>query len=539
MLEVRLITANASDGFFKFMANKDVEIQIKCHVNYEDEITVIENVGEEKVKYVIRGNFREKPSKAKRVAKELAELSTWYKVDDTWYDILLDIKKEIDKYNLFENQETEEEIPEADKEYAEQLQKNPKLLRILLDILKNKIVGEEKTALLIYLIATTAKMNEKVNAQVTGESSAGKTWITKSVLELLPEDHVYDFTRITKTALDHATEIDWSDKILFIGEAGGVVDALETIKMFTDNISGGSRLLIPEKDERTGKIKSVVKESKGLPVFITTTAKPLEDIELSTRLIIVPVDLSEEQTKRILQFQADKTKEPWKYKIDEEQLKDIKNAWKLLDKNVEVIIPYAESLAKHFPTSRIRARRDYLKLIWLIKASATLFQKQRYRIIKDDVEYIVADTQDFYNAYILSKEAMTSTLANLHKTTQELYDKLRNAYEVGDRFTIDDIINKKLVDLSRIQIRRHLNILFDFGILNKERVGVTNEYWLREEEIPTLKLKGIVKDMYKEIEEYAPLLDMDVRLDTQLEDDVSDWLDEKVNNLSGENAKSQ
>ena len=542
-MEIKLILADARNGFFKFMVEDTIEIQVQCKKNMQDELTIIEG-NEEQQKYKITGNFREKPSKAKRLAKELTELSEYLRTEESWYDILLMMKRKIEKYELFEEEIKEEAMPETDREMAEELQKNPKFLRIILDLLKNKVVGEEKTALLIYLIGTTAKMNEKVNAQVTGESSAGKTWITKSVLDMFPEDHVYDFTRITKTALDHATEIDWSDRILFIGEAGGVTEALETIKMFTDNISGGSRLLIPEKDERTGHIKSVVKESKGLPVFITTTAKPLEDIELATRLIIVSVDLSEEQTRRILEFQAKKVKEPWKFKIDDEQLKDIKNAWKLLDKDIEVIIPYSEAIAKHFPTHQIRARRDYQKLLWLIKASATLFQKQRYRMVIDDVEYVIADTQDFYNAFILSREALSSTISNLHKTTQDILERIKSNWEPGDKFTIDNIMDKKLTDLSRLQLRTHLNILYDIGILGKDREGVRNVYWLKGKSEAYINTKGIIKDIHNEVKTYCnnnnldisklfkinvydPILDMTVRLDSQLEDDVSDWLDIK------------
>ena len=58
---------------------------------------------------------------------------------------------------------------------------------------------------------------------------------------------------------------------------------------------------------------------------------------------------------------------------------------------MNVAIPFASTLAAHFPTERIRSRRDFPKLLGLIETSAFIHQHQR----EQQNDKIVASREDY------------------------------------------------------------------------------------------------------------------------------------------------
>ena len=437
--------------------------------------------------YKVAGKFREKPRTLIRLAEEItpripfdySELKEALELIDNY----------IAKYDLFQSQQTEhpsEEMSEVDRERAMKILEDPELLHQVLKATDWGVVGEEDTRLGLFLILATSKLPKKVNVQITGESSAGKTWVKNRVLRLFPPENVESFSRITSTALDHATDIDWDGKILDIAESEGVMQAIEIIKHYTDDSGGGSRLLIPEKDEKTAAYTSKIKESKGIPVFVTTTAKIISDYEFTNRLINIPVDLSEEQTEGIHAYQKGFAAQPWEYDEDEEWAQDFQNAFRLLEVR-EVVIPYAKALDITNPKI-VRSRRDLNKVIWLIEASALVHQYQRYTLTVNDIRYIIANFQDLLNAMIIYKRGFQRTFDGLHASTVKVKKELER---LGDQlfiheqrdapymcFTAIDIVRISQLGWTTKTLYPHLNNLHDIGYLGKLKKGREGFFWV-------------------------------------------------------------
>lgn len=369
---------------------------------------------------------------------------------------------------------------------------SPTLLFEIKKELDRKVVGENETKLLLYLCCMSLKLPYRLNAQITGESSAGKTWVTINVLDLLPEENRFDLTRISPTALDHLENVNWDDFILFVGEGSGAQAAIETIKMYTDNVSGGSKVLVSEKDE-SGKIRAVLKQSKGYPVFITTSAKLIEDVEFTNRLLTIGVDLSDEQTDRICKMEIDNRTKPWVVKENNPKRRGkIRNIFNLL-KKVSVIIPFASSLEGMFESNNIRTRRDFPKFLNIIEASACLFQRQRSVVEKkigdNSYVYIVAEPQDLYNAVILGEETIMKTTKGIEESSNVIYkkilssiDKIRIYDEIEGLNMSFDIFNisnlMKISNFSRSRLSELLKSLSNVGYLDFKKVGRENYYWL-------------------------------------------------------------
>ena len=414
--------------------------------------------------------------------------------------------------------ENTDELTEEEKEKAMALLKNPKLLHTILEVLNANVVGEEKTKLLLYLICITAKMEKKINAQITGDSASGKTYVLTEVLKLFPEDMVERYSRVSGTALDHA-QLDFTNKILFIGEGAGAEAAIETIKLITDNVSDGVRALITEKDEN-GRITATRKESKGTPVFITTTAKVIDDVEFTNRLINVPITLTEEQTKKIIDWQAEQVKTPWLFQRDKETISVIQNIPKLL-KPKKVLVPFSKSMEGMFPLKNIRTRRDYQKLLWLVQASAFLFQYQRQSVKIENEEYLIAEPQDLYNAYLVGIAALKKTSMAMHETTMRIWDYIKEHYselihevKVGkeefapqEMFCINDFIMHSKMGYSSKTLWQHFNSLVLNGILGIQKVGRTNFFWKIEDDNNLLRSGRITlpPNLLKEVTSYLRL----------------------------------
>ncbi len=375
---------------------------------------------------------------------------------------------------------------------AEELSKDPYLLWKIKSELDKDIVGEDRLKLTVVLTVASLKCVDKIGLLVTGESSSGKTRVVKKTLSLFPQDNIFDYTRVTKRALDYIENENLDDKLLYIGEGAGAEDALETIKMMTEQADGERKFLTLGEDENGNKTTRIVK-TKGNPAFITTSAKLIEDQEFTNRLLTVGADLSEKQTNGIIKYYLQKAKSKKYMPKDKEFRKTIELMYKLLLKRVEVEIPYAEALEPLFTglSYKTRMRRDAQKFLTLIKASAALHQAQRIMYQENDQIIVVANPQDFWNAFILGSKFLARTLYNIHETTMkvssiinESKDKLFKDYEAKESgevihvqgFTRSDFDELRKIDLAESTSRNHLNRLCSLGLLKKIKPARENIY---------------------------------------------------------------
>ncbi len=159
------------------------------------------------------------------------------------------------------------------------------------------IVGEENTIKLIYLALTSRVIDRPISMAIKGTSSAGKSYILKTVLKFFPESAYFDISSMSDKALFY-TEESFEHRFLIIGEAVG---------LSSDFISYLLRILLSE-----GQIKHMTVEStdhgnqgknlekKGPTGFITTTTQVQLHPENETRIVSVDISDDCDQTKQIM-----------------------------------------------------------------------------------------------------------------------------------------------------------------------------------------------------------------------------------------------
>jgi len=268
----------------------------------------------------------------------------------------------------------EEEFTPEQIEKAKELLNSPDILSKMLNFTKRQgFIGEEDNQKLLYLSFTSRFFSkDAISTIVKGESASGKSHLVGTILNLFPANDVINLSFISPKALVHR-QGDLNHRILYIAEHTGGEGADYSIR--TALSEGEISIMLPEKDEASGKFETVEKRipAKGL-VFVETTTRSRVHHENQTRLFDLYTDESEGQTENILLMQA-KQIELQSPEIVEEG-KVWRAAQTILD-NYRVYIQYAHEIAEEFPKEKTRARRDFPRLLSLIKSHTLLYQYQR------------------------------------------------------------------------------------------------------------------------------------------------------------------
>lgn len=330
---------------------------------------------------------------------------------------------------------------------------NPNLFSLITEQeLSKKIVGEGKSIKAIFLSLCSIWLKDSevpLNSLISSESSAGKSFICKNVVKLFPPELVVYRTKITPEAFTYlkANEEDWTwdGKIFYLEDVGQSILDAPTFKVMC---SEGSVATIVNKQ------KAVDIKIKGKPVMLVTTARTNPNIEILNRFQIIPLDESEQQTEDIVFSIAEG-------KSGESYSPFLMESFRKLERE-SVTISYAKNIAtflkQNFDFKSLRLRRDFSRLLDLIKCSTTLHQFQRER--EKNTGKLVAIEQDYEIArgvidYIQSgtfrglthrlKKAFDCCMELKNFTAKEIYSKFPFVNQKMWYIYLDNLLERKML----------------------------------------------------------------------------------------------
>jgi DNA primase len=377
--------------------------------------------------------------------------------------------------NALEPKPEEITLDEDERTAAMELLRDPRLLdRILADFERCGMVGEETNKLVSYLAVTSRLLESPLAILVQSSSAAGKTALMEAVLALLPEEQQVQYSAMTGQSLFYMGESDLKHKVLAIVEEEGALRAAYALKLLQSE--GVLTIASTGKDATTGRLITHQYRVEGpVMLFLTTTAIDLDE-ELMNRCLVLAVDEDREQTQAIHKKQREaQTLEGLLARQERDEILRVhRNAQRLL-KPLFVVNPYARELT--FLDNQIRARRDHMKYLTLIRSIALLHQHQRPRKTTThrgkDVEYIEVTKQDIATANRLAHEALGRSLDELPPQTRRLLlltDEMvshaceRKKIERPDfRFSRKDV--RAFTKWSDSQLKRHLHRLEELEYL--------------------------------------------------------------------------
>jgi len=344
-------------------------------------------------------------------------------------------------------------MTEAEQTAALDLLRDPHLLdRVLTDLERIGVVGERDNLLLAYLATVSRKLAEPLAVVVQSSSAAGKSSLLHAVLSLVPPEDRVVYSALTGQSLYYMGSKDLRHKVLCVAEDRGVERASYALKLLQSD--GALTIASTGKDPGSGRLVSQEYRVEGpVAIMMTTTAAVLDD-ELLSRCLILAVDESPEQTRKIHASQrADQTRDGLVAREHREHLLALHHNAQRLLRPVRVVNPHTGELA--FPDLRVRARRDHRKLLALVEVIAMLHQHQRPSSFIEEsgqsFEVVEAQRADLELAQRLST-LVTPGLDELPHHTLRLLDGLdtlvdERAHALG--------IHRDHVRFSRRDVRTH------------------------------------------------------------------------------------
>ena len=213
-----------------------------------------------------------------------------------------------------------------------------------------------------------------------------------------------------------------------------------------------------------------------------TTTQPDFDEETKSRFILTSVDESPEMTRKILEVQRlSRTAEGIALRRRAERIKAVHhNAQRLLEP-VTVAIPHSVRLT--YPAQSIQARRDQMKYLGLIEASALLHQHQRERRREvhhgETVDHIVATLDDIAIANRIAREVLVRGHNDASPQSVRLMREVRamliNGSDAGEKHFTRRALREH-TGWSDWQVRLHLNELVELEYLHVRQGKTGKEY---------------------------------------------------------------
>lgn len=327
-----------------------------------------------------------------------------------------------------EKKKEELQVSEEIKSQARELLEDSLLLYRIKKDMEKWIVGEERTSLLNLLLGISCKSKKDYAFQlISSESAAGKTWIVRHMLKYLPEEWWRKVGRLSRTALERLKDQDFD--LLWIQERRGGKEASESIRLSSVE-DGGTEVWVTERSDDKG-FETQQYTVPGRSIITTTTRTDIDPQDL-TRSWILSIDETEEQTKRIHDYQAKDVEKPFEFRsaigeVGEDLRPVIHEALRQLDWNQVVIIPFASELKRFVDSSILRSRRDFKKLIRLVRVITLIFQRQRRGFEMNGIRFLVSFPQDVYMALMIGEETFERTSRGLDKREKKVIDELKKS----------------------------------------------------------------------------------------------------------------
>jgi len=293
-------------------------------------------------------------------------------------------------------------VREPDRDRIAKEIKKKGLVQWIKEILDLPIAGEDKTKVILWLVASSRHLDKPLHAILEGKPATGKSWLIHwAVKESHFQEDIFYRTRITPKVLERLGDKIPKGSIFIIEQLGGL-EASDQVKVaMTENELILETLV---KDQNNRFIPETVKADLKFS-FISGTVKPVKDQELSSRVFRLETDDSPEQTKRVIEHQARLEANPWLIEYFKEYMKDLIFLDKLLKRSQvkKVKIPFTGEVLKELPEfiyqnpeSRRVIQRAFglTEVIALIKYVLGMRKAEEFR----GEEYIIAEIEDYEEA---------------------------------------------------------------------------------------------------------------------------------------------
>jgi DNA primase len=370
----------------------------------------------------------------------------------------------LDRYReqvlLNTGESTEKPLPVLTVKERQELEgfaKKPKLIKRLNELLGQAgIVGEERNRIFLLLIAISHKMPETLHGLLQGSSGSGKTRLLKQISDCMPTESVTKLTRLSDKVLYNFPEHYFINRLLCLEDIDGLSEEAEFA--FRELQSNGELNSATSIKLDNGQITSGQKTVKGPIASLACTTRGEIYEDNMSRVFLIAVDESSEQTRRIIDYQNSVAAGAIN-KEDEEKTKGFLQNFIRILQPYRVINPYAARIQLPPEAHKIRRLNDlfqsFVKMVTILNQYQRK-QDERKRLITaiEDVETAVAV---LFDSIVLKVDELDGSLRQFYEQLKAHLKQQHNGHHQNASFSLREI--RQALKLSKTQLFRYANDL--------------------------------------------------------------------------------
>ncbi len=344
--------------------------------------------------------------------------------------------------------------PEKEKESIEFLSETNLIQRIDKLIETSGIVGEENNRKMIFVIASTYKMLNPLHGLIQGTSGSGKTHLVNGIANLMPPEDLLNMTRITSKSLYHYKNEDLINKLVLIQDIDGLDE--EAMFAFREMQSAGFVSSSTTYKNKSGQLVSTVKRVNAKFASLVATTHAEIYFDNLSRSIILGVNESEDQTKRIILYQNQQTAGLLDALASKQAKELLQNCIRTL-KPYEVVNRYADKLQLPVEAKMLRRLNNHYQDF--VKQITLLHQYQRN---KDEQGRLISTKEDLKLACEILFDAIMWKIDELDSSLRQFFEQLKNYVKKKNgsgkyHFSTREV--RQAFNLSRSQVDRYIQDL--------------------------------------------------------------------------------
>jgi DNA primase len=378
---------------------------------------------------------------------------------------LAELTEQLELYRLQEikQQATEPQakpLTEGEQQTAiENMQAANLMEQTIQDLQGAGIQGEQENSVILYIAMTSRKCHDPLSVICLAKSGMGKSYLMEKVANCIPDADKKEHTQFSGNSFYYFKREEIRGKVFLIEDLDGAQEVLFPIRELQTKKRISKTVTIKDKN---GQLRTVTLIVEG-PVSVigcTTKEKVYEDN--ANRAILIYIDSSKEQDKRIMDYQKRLRAGHIDYTREHATAHKLQNMQKVLQP-VRVVNPYATLI--ELPQEMFKPRRTLPLLLSFIEAITFYHQHQRELKAEPSTAevYIETTPQDIEWAFKLLKETLFRKSDELSGSLREFYEWLRSWAKEHhiEKFYGNDIRKHSRINPRTLQ--RYLSELTEFG----------------------------------------------------------------------------
>ena len=290
--------------------------------------------------------------------------------------------------------------------------RSPRFFCKLLEALgREGLVGEEKNALVIYVVAVSRLLSRPLNLFVKGQSSSGKNHTVKKVLRLIPQKCICEVTNSSEKAWNYMGR-RLQHKVVFFQEESVAFGGKQHPARLLISENRLERLVTVRRGAQFTTKKQV---TEGPVACISTTTREQLQVDDETRHVSIWADESREQTARIVRTQLTNASG-----LTEEEIRVWHTVQELLAERSSIPIqlpPWFDLVASKVWTDDVRIRRYFPAFV---EACRTVCLMRSYRDDENKPKSLQVSFRDYAIATLIFQDAFAKSLSPVDEKSMKL-----------------------------------------------------------------------------------------------------------------------